>query len=407
MKSSRFFTLSLTLVMFLCCLPVSAADTAWLIPKGKEAPAFSDVKGTWCESYVKTVYEVGLMEGRSADRFDPNGTLTEAQRLVIGTRLHALFYGKTVESAAPGEPWWMSAARYYLAVDGNTTDDPAAFAEYENTAANRLSFAMQMAWSTPAEDLPAINTVNKIPDFDDSALFAPEFGDTPILDLYQAGILNGVDKWGSFNGDGTLTRGQAAAMLARIIDPSLRLKFTLPEFDLCRDVFQLDPGTVLMTTGERTITLDQFSGKLADICHQNRYKPGGCKDLALEAARYDIALELLAVQKGYSTYKVAHFENFFTMISPGESEASAQWRMDHDSLKSLLIFHYDPDASPAAVVLSFLLPEEMVDDLAATEKTISITTSPAWESLDLNIIQQRLLSSPYRYGNNFAFSAFE
>lgn len=165
MKSLRFFALSLTLVMFLCCLPVSAADTAWLIPKGKEAPAFSDVKGTWCESYVKTVYETGLMEGRSADRFGPDGTLTEAQRLVIGARLHALFYGKTVESAAPGEPWWMPAARYYLAVDGNTTDDPAAFAEFADTPANRLTFALQMVWSTPAKDLPAVNMVQEIPDF--------------------------------------------------------------------------------------------------------------------------------------------------------------------------------------------------------------------------------------------------
>jgi len=410
MKSSRFFALFLTLAMFLCCLPVSAAEMDWLVPKARSYDGkFADVKGSWCESYVETVCEAGLMEGRTADRFDPNGTLTEAQRLVIGARLHALFYGKTVESAAPGEPWWMPAARYYLAVDGNTTDDPAAFAEFADTPASRLSFALQMVWSTPAESLPAINTVTKIPDFDDSVLFAAGFGgpDTPILDLYQAGILNGVDKWGSFCGDGTLTRGQAAAMLARVIAPSLRLEFELLEFDLCRDVFQLDPKTELMAAGSRTITLDQFSGRLATICQQTRYKPDDCKDLALAAARYDIALELLAAQKGYSTYKIVQPENFFAMIYPGESETSAQWQMDHDSLKSLLIFHYDPDASPAAVVLSFLLPKEMVDDLAATEKTISIATSPAWESLDLNIIQQRLLSSPYRYGNNLAFSALE
>lgn len=43
-----------------------------------------------------------------------------------------------------------------------------------------------------------------------------------ILRLYREGILSGVDSTGRFNGTGTLNRGQAAAMMARVLNPDLR-----------------------------------------------------------------------------------------------------------------------------------------------------------------------------------------
>lgn len=79
------------------------------------------------------------------------------------------------------------------------------------------------------EPLPAINDVDRVPDNMDPA----------VLALYNAGILTGSDTYGTFDEDGTLNRGQAAAMLARLVDPSLRQRFTLEPFDLCTDVLGL------------------------------------------------------------------------------------------------------------------------------------------------------------------------
>ena len=45
-----------------------------------------------------------------------------------------------------------------------------------------------------------------------------------ILRLYQAGVLTGVDEAGNFGGERELTRAQAAIMLARVLDPALRVK---------------------------------------------------------------------------------------------------------------------------------------------------------------------------------------
>lgn len=71
-----------------------------------------------------------------------------------------------------------------------------------------------------AGELEAVNETVTVPDV--------EVGETrdaeAILRLYQAGVLTGVDQAGNFNGSGELTRAQAAMMLARVLEPSLRVK---------------------------------------------------------------------------------------------------------------------------------------------------------------------------------------
>ncbi len=396
----RFFSGVLALLLALTVIPfASAAESAWLIPKTRDYTGqFTDVKGSWCESYVKTVYEAGLMEGKSPGCFDPSGILTDAQRLVIGVRLHALLHGKTVEQAAPGEPWWLPAARYYLAVDGNTTDDPAGMAEFADQPAVRLSFAHQMVWSTPAEDLPAINQVEEIPDFTED-MWPDDTLRQPALTLYRAGVLNGVDKWGKFDPRGTLTRGQAAAMLARVIDPSQRLKFTLPEFDLCRDVFQLEPTMVVLTLDDQSISAEIFALPLAEAL---RAWPADYTARALlEANRsiqIDVAAERLAAEKsGLSLDMVTNREDIPpAYVKSGVSQAAAVWRGEHDSLLSMLAFAYDPDRevfSPAFPNYSDAMAQALEDTIAQ----MTVTPSPALESLDLAAARARLLASPYCY----------
>lgn len=397
----RVFSLLLALVMVLSLLPTEAlAAEAQLVPKKKSYTGFSDVTGTWCESYVRTVYEAGLMEGKSAGCFDPNGTLTEAQRLVIGVRLHALLHGGTVEQAAPGEAWWLPAAQYYLAMDGNTADDPAQFAEIAGTPSSRLSFALQMAWSTPAEDLPAVNTVEEVPDFTADRYTDDDLRQS-ILTLYRAGILNGVDQWGKFDPCGTLTRGQAAAMLARVIDPSLRLHFDLPEFDLCRDVFGWDPQATVLTVDGAAVSAEVFALPLAEAL---RIWPPGHLDMVLDMAKTsvqtDIAAEVLCAQKGLSLDSVVNREEISpAFVRAGVSQAATVWRGEHDRLLALLAFQYDPDLGaflPGFPSLSGY-PNAMEQALDETRAHLPITASPLLAGLGLDTARARLLASPYCY----------
>lgn len=91
--------------------------------------------------------------------------------------------------------------------------------------APRWSFASRMAAVT---DLPVVNDIadNAVPDLDPRSVI-----DQSALRLYRAGILNGVDAQGTFAKYKTLTRAEAAAMLARVLKPELRLSFTLPAAD--------------------------------------------------------------------------------------------------------------------------------------------------------------------------------
>jgi len=63
--------------------------------------------------------------------------------------------------------------------------------------------------------LPAVRTVD-IPDMHRES-------NLPVYNLYQAGILTGVDEYGTFDAEGTLTRAQAAVMVARVLDQSQRV----------------------------------------------------------------------------------------------------------------------------------------------------------------------------------------
>lgn len=86
-----------------------------------------------------------------------------------------------------------------------------------NAPASRNLFAWLLAET--AEGLNVIHRSVSIPDVD------PETNEDAksIEWLYQTGILSGVDSAGHFNGGGTLTRGQAAAMFARVLDADLRV----------------------------------------------------------------------------------------------------------------------------------------------------------------------------------------
>ena len=86
--------------------------------------------------------------------------------------------------------------------------------------------------------LPEINTLERdVPDLTAGSV---------VYELYLSGVLNGVDEYGTFDGQHTVTRGQAAAMLARLVDPAQRLKLYFQSFSQCRDILGVDPAAVLL-----------------------------------------------------------------------------------------------------------------------------------------------------------------
>ncbi len=261
MKRTRFAALFLTVALLLSSIPALAYNAGSLLPQKRRYTApFTDTKGSWCDSYVQTVYEVGLMEGKSAGRFDPKGTLSCAQIMAVTARLHALLNGKdgTFPAAGAGEEWYEPYASYLQSlVEQDTTgrydklDDALWFVlDTPYSACDRYDFVWLLASVLPEGSLKAINSITKLPD---------EAQDEDVLAFYNAGILTGTNAYGTFCGLDHLNRGQAAAMLARIVDPSQRVHFTPKALVASQEVLGLDPDAAVLTIDGFSVSGDLYT----------------------------------------------------------------------------------------------------------------------------------------------------
>ena len=219
------------------CLPAAAAESGRLLPSLRSYDGFSDVKDTWCEPYVSAVYEAGLMEGVSSAAFAPEAPLSCQAAVVLAARLHSLLTGGD-GTFAPSSPWYLSAQQYLLDEDTEVFSLPWFVYSPEDLCTRADLAELLYAVLAPLPDtLMPINTISAVPDSQDYEVQA----------LYEAGILTGTDRYGIFRGGETVTRGETAAILARVIDPSLRRTFTLAPFDLGQVVLGVPGETVVET----------------------------------------------------------------------------------------------------------------------------------------------------------------
>lgn len=427
MKKWRFTALSLVLATLLCSLSVSAAETSdWLAPKVKDCPDFTDVKGSWCESYVETVCEAGLMEGRSDGSFNPSGELMPEHFVTICARLYDLLTGGdgVLPEAAEGQDWYDPAYAYlaesigyqgtyapssgrYLGGDGARTPEEQLNALRSNFnpgkyPAGRRSFLDLLSRTLAAAeaDLPAINRITTVPDC----------GDPMVLSFYNAGILTGSDQYGTFQGDASLNRGQAAAILARVIDPELRLTFTPKPFDLCQDVLGVEADTVLLTVDGTAVTAAQMARSLCSAV-LNQYNHMICngpaandlaraREDAVQTIKQDLASEALLAQKALTIDPIDPDALYPDYGIPTEGRL---WKQTHAAMYERLLTFYEDRYGANSLGSS---PHAMRDtpgrealdhDLLQLEESMKTDLSPDFENLDLAAVQDRLISLSFAY----------
>ncbi len=222
----RILSVVFSLIITLRCLsPVLAAEDA----------GFSDVSPEdWFAPYVEVCVEKGLLQGTGDGKFEPERELTDPECLTLALRLYDLRQGGSgTLKTAPAEwsvhieSWWRDTVYTYVSLEDPEgleallwffiDEDGTIYCQYDGFGATqRLAFAQ--AIDRAAGSMDAINEISALPDTNESA----------VLRLYQAGILTGVDEMGTFHGEGSLTRAEAATMLARVINPSLRQSFSVP-----------------------------------------------------------------------------------------------------------------------------------------------------------------------------------
>ena len=219
----RILSLLLVFILIITVLPITAAAAGGLSNFTRvntyKSGTFSDiVSSDWYAAYVQAAYEYDLINGKTADTFDPDSTLTIAEAVKLAVCLHSIYFTGAAQFSN-GDPWYTPYVEYALKngiIDEEYTD--------YTVAVTRSEFALILSKAFPEEALAVRNTVegNAIPDVPTGYTYSGA-----VYLLYRAGILTGSDAVGTFYPNDTIKRSEAAAFVVRMANAAFRQAITL------------------------------------------------------------------------------------------------------------------------------------------------------------------------------------
>lgn len=198
---------------------------------------FSDLsRDSTFYSNVAALYEYGLSVGKADGTFGLEDPLTVGQIVLFAGRIRSLYQTGDPESGPSTYRTGSGPAALpyllYLQAEGVLGTE---WNHSLSSAASRAQVAHVLSRVLPREDLPLINDDLVTQAHASRKFISDVTGRTEyaqdILTLYRAGISMGSNVSGSYLPDQPITRGAAAAMLTRMVDPALRVT---PDWDLSR-----------------------------------------------------------------------------------------------------------------------------------------------------------------------------
>ena len=200
-----------------------------------QAPEFSDVPtGHWAYAYVRQAAQAGAVNGVGNGRFNPEGTLTVAEFTAM--LLRALYGEAPVEQyTGEGGEWYAPYTAYAYERDFYESTSVAGRLAACPEGGEEAFLAREMSWNATRYDMAALLYQVLEADADGEAQAAdlqwaeesapeavadweevPDKYQTLVAFCFRSGILTGMDGQGTFQGTGTVTRAQAAAILCRV-----------------------------------------------------------------------------------------------------------------------------------------------------------------------------------------------
>lgn len=422
-QKAKILALSLAAALAVGSTPVFAMHTdakTPLVPSVREYDGrFSDIKGAWCADAVKTCYAAQLMEGRQASRFDAASPLTNAQIMVICARLHDLLTGGNGALPAPaaGSPWYQSAYdRLVKLVNAQTAAQTSPMSCLEQMAADPNHVCVRQTFSqllllvldSAEVQLPILNNLTQaVPDL------TP---DDPAYSLYRWGILNGTDAYGTYGAQKSLNRGQAAAILARVVDPAQRLHVSFQPFDQCRDVLALPNAVVLLTIDGMAYTTENCAEAMCQGLRreQDRLIVDGYQNLTRamdyteKAMKLAVAVEALANQEGITATDTEVTEAYGRTYEGYEGRpASVSQRLHrqallHDKLLKRYEKKYGTETKGFSPGAPSVGAGRLNGDLEKLCDAMTVVRSDAFQNLDWKAASVRLQSAPAAIGSSYA-----
>lgn len=172
--------------------------------------------GSQQQGVIKSVVQLGIMNGYTDGTFHPIGNITLSEAIKMAAVVHATCNNQTISfSASDGGKWYDAYLNYCVKNRIVSSDEYSSLDAY----ATRAQIAHIFAKAT--SDFAVVNDVDYdyIPDVSERSEYADE-----ILALYRAGILTGDERTRAFRPSDTVTRAEAAAIISRVALPTMRIK---------------------------------------------------------------------------------------------------------------------------------------------------------------------------------------
>lgn len=206
MRRSISTLLAVTAIM--SCLPLVQA-----VPD--KTASFSDVPSSaWYFEPVRSVHRYGLIAGKENGKFDPSGSVSNAEAITLACRVHSLLHDGEHDSNLFSVNWKENSVSYAVKHGICPPEDTSMLEQ----PASRETLCIYLYYAMP-EDTRYLNSYSSV----------PGSSRKEILELYKLGIIRGVNDLGQFKGDSSITRAEMAAITLRIVDPNARYKIPFIE----------------------------------------------------------------------------------------------------------------------------------------------------------------------------------
>lgn len=198
MNYSKIISFAMSLVLVFTLLPMSASAAE---------SSFSDVPSNhWAVDVIDEMVAAGVMNGVGDNQFAPDKPVTYAE---FFTMIARQFYADKV--SAGGEEWFSG---YVTAVESVGI---TAGLQMSTPASNISRYDMaQVLYNTMKDRAFPTDVSDQSSTIADWEAVPSEYRDAVSV-CYSQGMLTGVDTAGTFAGNDTMTRAQAAAVMSRLM----------------------------------------------------------------------------------------------------------------------------------------------------------------------------------------------
>ena len=172
--------------------------------------------GSQQQGVIKSVVQLGIMNGYTDGTFHPIGNITLSEAIKMAAVVHATCNNQTISfSTSDGGKWYDAYLNYCV------KNRIVSSGEYSSLDAYATRAQIAHIFAKATSDFAVVNDIDYdyIPDVSERSEYADE-----ILALYRAGILTGDERTRAFRPSDTITRAEAAAIISRVALPTTRIK---------------------------------------------------------------------------------------------------------------------------------------------------------------------------------------